>query len=264
METAPTLPVPQITEGFMTEVVERLGGRRLNLEECGQDELNADYILPGAIAELKILEQDAIRHPSHQKRLAQQLLSDYDLPRIVDLDFEGLSENAKSEVLRVLGIPIGRAAEKADKQIDATKRRLGRENDFGVWIAVNASFHSLPAGEFEKLVLSAARSKGKYIDFVFCTTVSYHQGEFDGYVFCESHCHPVRERPLCELEDQYIKSTGEVFGDRMTRMMQRMYDPALWDWKRQDPIKDVIFTYEGVTFRKMAPEVPNSMFGDLR
>ena len=50
-------PIPRITESFIDKAVEKIGARRLNEGEKSEGIQNADYILPGAIAELKIVEE---------------------------------------------------------------------------------------------------------------------------------------------------------------------------------------------------------------
>ena len=94
--------------------------------------------------------------------------------------------------------------------------------------------------EFEKLVLSYAKKDTSQIDFVICSTVDHHQGDFDTYVFISSHCYPVTEGLQYSKSEDFIQAVNELFVKAMTYMMQNQMDPKLWDSKSA--------TYFGHTF----------------
>jgi len=62
-------PIPRITESFIDKAVEKIEGRRLNEGEKSEGIQNADYILPGAVAELKILEEEGLEKKSRQNKI---------------------------------------------------------------------------------------------------------------------------------------------------------------------------------------------------
>jgi len=66
--------------------VENIGGRRLNEDEKSAGVQNADYILPGAVAELKILEEEGLEKESRQNKIKKFLSARYLLPKEVEID----------------------------------------------------------------------------------------------------------------------------------------------------------------------------------
>ena len=252
-------PIPRITESFIDKAVEKIGGRRLNEGETVEGFQNADYILPGAVAELKILEEEGLEKGSRQKKIERFLSERYLLPTEVEINIRTIPEEIKPEFRQILGGPIQTAVKKAAKQIKGTKALLKKDLDLGILIAVNNGYGSLPDEEFEKIVLSYAKKDTSQIDFVICSTVDHHQGGFDSYVFISSHCYPVTAGLQYPKADDFIQAVNELFGEDMTYMMQNQIDPKLWD-KSLPPISDILFEGEGVTFIRSAPEVPDSRF----
>jgi hypothetical protein len=252
-------PIPRITEGFVDRAVEKIGGRRLYEAEKRTGFQNTDYILPGAVSELKIIEEEGLEKESRQNKIKKLLMDRYILPTEVDIDITRIPDEIKPEFRQILGGPIQTAVKKAAKQIKETKTHLKRKLDFGVLIAVNNGYGSLPHDEFENLVLSYARKDTSQIDFVICSTVDHHQGDFDTYVFITSHCYPVVEGLQYPQSDDFIQAINELFGESMTYMMRNQIDPKLWD-NSLPPISDILFEGDDVTFVRKAPEVPDSRF----
>jgi hypothetical protein len=252
-------PIPRITEGFMDKAVEKIGGRRLDETEKREGFQNADYILPGAVAELKIVEEEGLEKESRQNKIKKLLSDRYVLPKEVEIDIRTLPDEIKPEFRRILGGPIQTAVKKAAKQIKETKALLKKKLDLGILIAVNNGYGSLPHEEFKNLVLSYARKDTTQIDFVICSTVDHHQGDFDTCVFIASHCYSVTEGLQYPKSDDFVQAVNELFGESMTFMMQNQMDPKLWD-DSLSPITDILFEGEGVTFVRSAPEVSDSRF----
>ena len=252
-------PIPRITESFIDKAVEKIAGRRLNESEKSEGIQNADYILPGAVAELKIFEEEGLEKESRQNKIKKFLSNRYVLPKEVEIDIRTIPEEIKPEFRQILGGPIQTAVKKAAKQIKGTKALLKKNLDLGILIAVNNGYGSLPDNEFEKLVLLYARKDTSQIDFVICSTVDHHQGDFDTYVFISSHCYPVAEGLQYPKSDDFVQAVNELFGEAMTYMMQNQMDPKLWD-NNLPPISDILFEGEGVTYIRSAPDVPDSRF----
>jgi hypothetical protein len=256
-------PVPRITEGFVDRIIESLGGRRPTFEERGCEKgPNADYFLPGAVAELKIFEEEPLEKAERQTRLAKHFADRYSLPEEVRLNFENLSEEAKEDFRRLVGGPIQNAVKKAAAQIKATKTRLGLESHFGVLIAVNNGFCSLPHDEFDKMVARFAKKDTSQISFTLTTTVEHHKGSFDTYVFCKSDgvsihgqcCNPYSDPWAKAMGDQFTKRMGDMIADQM-------------GWSERDdevllPVSDILFERDGVLFIRKAPPVPDLRFQD--
>ena len=256
-------PVPRITEGFVDKIIECLGGRRPTFEERGcEKEPNADYFLPGAVAELKIFEEEPLEKAERQTRLAKHFSDRYSLPEEVRLNFESLSEEAKEDFRRLVGGPIQNAVKKAAAQIKATKARLGLESHFGVLLAVNNGFCSLPHNEFDKMVTRFAKKDTSQIGFTLTTTVEHHRGSFDTYVFCKSDGVSVHGQCCNPYRDPWAKAVGDQFMVRMGDMIVDQMELAARNDEVLLPVSDIFFERDGIRFVRKAPHVPDSRFQD--
>lgn len=256
-------PVPRITEEFVDKIIEFLGGRRPTFEERGcEKEPNADYFLPGAVAELKIIEEEPLEKAERQTRLAKHFADKYSLPEEVDLSFENLSEVAKADFRQLVSGPIQNAVKKAAAQIKVTKARLGLESHFGVLIAVNNGFCSLPHEEFDNLVARFAKKDTSQIDFTLTTTVEHHKGSFDTLVFCRSGGVSIHGQCCNPYRDHWAKAIGDAFTQRMGDMIA---DQMGWSQRDDElllPVSDILFERDGVRFIRKTPYVSDSRFHD--
>jgi len=256
-------PVPKITEGFVDKIIEALGGRRPTFEERGCEKVpNADYFLPGAVAELKIFEEEPLEKAERQTRLAKHFAEKYILPPEVCLNIENLSVAAKEDFRRLVGGPIQNAVKKAASQIKATKARLGLESHFGVLVAVNNGFCSLPHEEFNSLVARFARKDTSQIHFTLTATVEHHSGNFDTFVFCRSDGIAIQGQSCNPYLDPWAKAVSAQFTERMGEMM---VDQLGWPGPQDEvlhPVSDVWFDRDGIRYVKRAPDVPDSRFHD--
>jgi hypothetical protein len=256
MDKKGQLPVPKITEGFIDKVIELAGGRRLtDAEKNFEQSNNADYLLDGAVVELKIIEEEGLEKKERQNKVAALLKEKFVLPAEVDIDLKTVPDVIRQEYTEILGGPIKTHVKKAAKQIKLTKAHLGRVLDFGILIIVNNGYGSLTYDEFENLVLRYARKETSQIDFIICITASFHAGDFDSYVFCVSHCHPVTAGLQYPKSDEVIKFVDEQFNEAMAEMMRgkALADPL-------SPVKEIVFDREGVRFVRHAPTVSDSRF----
>lgn len=238
----------------MDAVVADMGGRRLTdaeLQMIPAD--NADYIIHNAVCELKIFEEDPLQKKERQDQIAAYFRENFLIAREVDVDIKHLNDDAKRGFREIVGKRIQKAAKKAGRQIRETKKALNRNLDFGVFIAVNNGYTSLPHDEFDNLVLTHARHATSQIDFILCTTVEYHAGEWDSYVFCSSECYPTRaglDYPHCAA---YKEAVGARFNDAMTEMMRSLVEkPDLSE--SLAPVADIRFERDGVRFIRQAPD----------
>ena len=117
----------------------------------------------------------------------------------------------------------------------------------------------MPHDEFENLVLTYARKDTSQIDFILCSTVEHHQGDFDTYVFITSHCYPINAGLKFPKSDKIIDIINTIFEQAMTNMMQNQLAPKLWADILQ-PVTDITFNRDGVEYIRKAPEVPGYRF----
>ena len=256
-------PVPRITEGFIDKIVESMGGHRLTDQEKNyENDKNADYLLQDTVAELKLLEEEGLEKTERQKKIAEELSKKYILPETVDVDIKRMSDNAKADYRQLIGIPIKKAVRKAAKQIKATKTHLGKHLDSGLLIAVNNGFNSLPHDEFDNLVLSHCRQSTSQIDFLLCTTIEYHQGGYDSYVFCCSNGYEIKNGTHNPFKEDFIKLVGKEFDERMTYMIKNQVELMAANTDLLNPVQDIIFEKEGVRFIHKFPNIHDSRFTD--
>ena len=84
-----------------------MGGRRLSEEEKNfEGEENADYLLPGAVAELKTLEEERLEKQGRQNRAAEVLVDNFCLPPEVNVDIRSMPESARAGYRKIIGAPI--------------------------------------------------------------------------------------------------------------------------------------------------------------
>ena len=254
-------PVPRITEGFIDLVVDAIGGRRpTDAEKDHEQTKNADYLFTGGVGELKILEEEPLEKKERQDRIAKELGEKYLIASGVDLDIKRMNAFVRADYKELVGVPIKKAVKKAARQIEATKRHLGRTLDYGLLIAVNNGFNSLPHDEFDNLVLTYCRKETSQIDFILCTTVEYHQGSFDSYVFCFTEGYSVHGGIENPLRRSFQEAVGEEFNKRMNDIMRNQMELMRKNEELLEPVTDIRFERDGVVFVRDAPEVPDSRF----
>ena len=88
---------------------------------------NADYLMPGAVLELKIIEEEGLEKKTRQDKIRKLLSDNYILPKTVDIDIKRIPDDIKPEYKKILGGPIKTAVKKAAKQIKDTKFHLKKE-----------------------------------------------------------------------------------------------------------------------------------------
>lgn len=185
------------------------------------------------------------------------------MPQEVCLNFENLSDEAKEDFLRLVGGPIQNAVKKAAAQIKATKARLGLASHFGILIAVNNGFCSLPHDEFDKLVARFATKDTSQIHFTLTVTVEHHQGPFDTLVFCKSDGRSIKGHGCNPYRDPWADLVGTHFTQRMGDMIA---DQLEWSERTNEllgPVRDILFERDGVRFVRKASLVPDSRFISL-
>jgi hypothetical protein len=253
-------PIPRITESFVDSVAHDLGWHRyLDLHTPAPGRLNADYLGDDAIIELKILEEEGLEKAERQRKLAKLLSVSESNATELDISFESIPASVKREVQKLVSMPIQSAVKKASRQIRHSGEDLGRESDVGVLLIVNNGYSYLNADNFERLVVQRCLNDSNRINYAFCVTVEYHQGEFDAYVFCTARGHAIRNDGSWGIETKLADTFQAHFNDAMTQMMRDQMNPKLWK-NQLAPVTDIRFESDGVHYVRKAPEVPDSRF----
>jgi hypothetical protein len=253
-------PIPRITESFVDSLVNELGWQRyLDGHSPVEGRLNADYLAPSAIIELKIIEEEGLEKTERQEKLAKLLSNSQQSGTEVDITFENIPISVKREVQRIVSMPIQSAVKKASRQIRHTGEDLARETDFGVLLIVNNGYSYLNADNFERIVVQRCVNDSNRISYAFCVTVDYHQGAFDAYVFLTARGRAIRDEEPWDAEKALADAFQRRFNDAMTQMMRDQMNPDLWK-NQLAPVTDIRFESDGVRYFRKAPEVPDSRF----
>jgi hypothetical protein len=255
-------PIPRITESFVDGVAHDLGWRRyLDAYVPRDGRLNADYLAKGAIIELKIMEEEGLDKKERQEKLAKLYSLSQPTSSDIDIAFENIPASISREVQKIISMPIQGAVKKAARQIHHSAEDLGRLTDDGVLLIVNNGYSYLNADNFERLVVQRCRNDSHRINYAFCVTVDYHQGDFDGYVFLTARCHTMRDKAPWDAEKALADKFQERFNDAMTKMMGDQMNPEFWQ-NNLPPVTDIRLERDGVQYVREAPAVPDSRFRD--
>jgi hypothetical protein len=253
-------PIPRITESFVDSIAQEVGWRRyLDVHTPNAGRLNADYLANNAVIELKIMEEEGLDKESRQAKLAKLFSQANPNASQIDLTFENTPDSIKRQVHAVVSMPIQSAVKKASRQIAHSAEDLGRHSDNGVLLMVNNGYSYLNAENFERLVVQRCWNDSSHIDYAFCVTIDYHQGDFDSYIFLTARCHTIRNEGTWAMADVVADRFQARFGDVMGQMMGDQMNPKLWR-NRLPPVTDILFEKTGVKYIRKAPEVPDSRF----
>ena len=89
---------------------------------------NADYLMPGAVLELKIIEEEGLEKKTRQDKIRKLLSDNYILPKTVDIDIKRIPDDIKPEYKKILGGPHQNSCKKSRK---ANKRhKISSKKEF--------------------------------------------------------------------------------------------------------------------------------------
>lgn len=252
-------PIPKITESFIDDVMSKISWHRYaEVYPVVEGQLNADYVGPNAVAELKIFEEEGLAKEERQKAIAE-LFSPYaSNGSVVDIELETIPSEISREFENLVSTPFKSAIKKASKQLNQSAS-VHRATGERVLIAVNNGYSYLNADNFERLLMSRVKRDSRSISYAACITVEYHQGDFDAYIFCTTRVHQINTSVAWKHEEAFVEAVGNKFNSAMTVMMGDQMNSDLWQ-NRQSPVKDIQFTKNGVEYIRGAPYVPDSRF----
>ncbi|WP_338413438.1 hypothetical protein [uncultured Sphaerotilus sp.] len=251
-------PIPRISESFIDQVALDLGWQRTtDVYMPTKGRLNADYLAPGYVIELKILEEEALEKTERQRKISELYREHFPESFEVDIAFESAPQSIRRELERLVSGPIQTAVKKASRQIRETVEDTGRAGDEGIIIIVNNGFSYLNAEAFESLVTKRCTNDSSRIAHACCITVEYHQGGFDAFVFCTTRSRPIRSGTPWAHAEALREAVQARFNDAMTIMMTDQMNPKLWS-EALTPVTDIVFEADGVKYIRRAPEVPDS------
>ena len=251
-------PIPRITESFVDAVAKTLGWNRYSDHHTpAMGRQNADYLSNDAIIELKIIEEERLEKVESQEKLANLFSSVGISSDEVDISFEHIPIEIRSEIEKILSKPIQEAVKSASKQIRHTREDLTRESNVGILFIVNNGYNYLSANNFEQLVVKRCKNDSTQIDYVICVTIEYHQGNFDSFIFLETNCYEIRDAKKWNGGKSVIEALSAKFGDAMGEIMKNQMNPQFWD-KSLAPVTEIRFVKDGIEYVREKPFVPDS------
>lgn len=251
-------PVPRITESFVDSVMHQIGAVRYDaVHEVNENELNADYIAPSGIIELKIIEEEGLHKKQRQDAIAK-LFRSVNLNREeVDIDLVAVPDLIRNKLELLVSRPIENIIRKASKQIERTIIRLGHKGP-GVLIVVNNGYSYLDVESFEKIMLKRCQESTRRIDHVVCISVKYYQ-DFGALMICKVNPIVVSAGNQWSKGISFVKAFQSLFGKLQSEMMRGIPGDNVYGDVLQ-PVSEILFERDGVRYIRKAPVIPEMRF----
>ena len=116
-----TFRIQPLTENDIRTVVESCGGAVAHPDAHLRIQRGGDFIIEGAVIELKILDEDGLLKSERQVKLAKLFRDEGFTAPVVVLDRKNLSEEGKRAYDRIIEGPIKNAVASARQQLKQTR-----------------------------------------------------------------------------------------------------------------------------------------------
>lgn len=237
-----------LSEKIFDEIVSAAGGRRLNPDHHRAAKRNADFMLGGALIELKILEDEGFgKEERHLKLAALFAKADPDRPVLV-LDPALLPSDDRRAYDRAIEGPIKQAVRSARRQLRQS-RCDHPDASLSVLMIVNSGNAALDHDEILRLAEHRARNDSEEIDGIIVAGAYLHSDGFDTVALWPINYVPIRlDRPFPEYD-----ALHQAFHDYAERAMTRLVRETPEAAMTKGPVVDTGFDVAGKTFVKPAP-----------
>ncbi len=244
----PELLPKRLSEDDVTTIFEKIGGKRAYENDSQQPNKNADFVLGGAVVELKTLEGDGLENTRRQEKAAKLFRGVFpDRPTIV-LFREFLSKADQSRFENILADSLRAHVKKAAKQLKRTKLDYPSA-ELSVLMVVNNGYNTIGHDELAQLVLKRARNDTSTIDAVIVAGMYVHTDGFDSHVLCPIELFSVDE-PVGMPEFELLRDSWNAFSEQLMTGLMLGHDHAIGDKK---PITDTVFELDGIRYVRPAP-----------
>ncbi|HCG9257603.1 TPA: hypothetical protein NJ920_004626 [Vibrio parahaemolyticus] len=248
--------VPRITESFIDSIMHEIEWHRYDdLHQHQNGELNADYLGFNQVAELKIFEEEPLLKIERQNKLADIYHLSGNLDNLVNIDFTNVDSSIKAKLEKEISKTLKTPIKKASKQLKVTAENHSISGD-KVLIAVNNEFSSVGAYEFTRLMENRCKCDSSTITHLVAITVEYHQGAFDARIDAEVEVRKIHADHAWMFEERFRESFFNHFELCMTQMLTA---PEMIE-NQLPQIQTIKFESNGVTFVKVAEQIPDSRF----
>ena len=162
-----------LTEADLTGMVEAAGGIVAHLNADRRSRRSSDFILRGAVIELKILNEDGFAKTERQQRLASLFRDEGIRAAVVVLDRENLSSPGRRAYDRIIEGPIKTEIASARKQLKETRKERS-DTTLSMLLVVNNGYTALNHDDLVRLVGHRARNDSQRIDGVIVGGCYFH------------------------------------------------------------------------------------------
>lgn len=238
-----------LTETDITEIVAAGGGVRAHPDADRRAERGGDFIVDGAVIELKLLDEDGLEKTQRQERVASLFLAEGCDAPVVVLDRETLSESGKLAYDRAIEGPIRGAIASARKQLKQTRSERPDTRLSVLWV-INNGYTALNHDDLVRLVAHRVRNDTTSVDGLIVGGCYFHSDGFDHFFLWPLEYVPVRLDSFPGF-DALHEAWGKFAERFMTAAIRGELSPDLL----KGPVVDSQFDVDGVTFVKPAPPI---------
>ena len=244
-----------LMEADLTCMVEAAGGTVAHLDADRRSRRGSDFILQGAVIELKILSEDGFAKTERQQRLAFLFRDEGFRAPVVVLDRDNLSAPGRRAYDRIIEGPIKTEIASARKQLKETRKERSVTTLSILWV-VNNGYTALNHDDLVRLVGHRARNDSQSIDGVIVGGCYFHSDGFDSFFLWPLTYVPIRLAIFSSFD--FLHDTWNQFAEQfMSRAIRQELRPD----EPKGPVVDTQFEIEGVTYVKPAPQIgPKSNF----
>ena len=253
-------PIPTITEKFVDDVVFICGGRRPKDKERNYERIkNADYLFEGAIAELKIIEEEGLLKEERQSNIAKLFKNIYPDKQFINIASALNDPHVKRKYFSIIEKPIRKVIRKASRQIKSTKNYLGLDKAEKIIIIVNNGFYSINPEDFKRICLKSARNDTKNIDSIVTISIYVIGNGFDTMAFVDTDAIVVNPSRCSDLPERLRYEALMKYAEAMTYMMRNQIEASLSP-NTASYVEDILFEKYGISIIYPAPTIPNSIY----
>ena len=208
-----------LTEADLTGMVEAAGGIVAHLNADRRSRRSSDFILRGAVIELKILNEDGFAKTERQQRLASLFRDEGIRAAVVVLDRENLSSPGRRAYDRIIEGPIKTEIASARKQLKETRKERSDTTLSILWV-VNNGYTALNHDDLVRLVGHRARNDSQRIDGVIVGGCYFHSDGFDSFLLWPLTYVPIRSAKFSGFD--FLLNAWNQFAEKfMSRVIRR-------------------------------------------
>ena len=210
-------------------------------------ERGGDFIIEGAVIELKVLDEDGLQKSERQAKLANLFRDEGFTAPVVVLDRGNLSEAGKRAYDRAIEGPIKNAVASARQQLRQTRAERPETSVSILWV-LNNGYTALNHEELTALVARRARNDTSNIDGVIVGGYYFHSDGFDSFFRWPLEYVPLRLD--CFPGFYALHAAWHRFAESfMSRVVMGNLGGDLF----KGPVVDTQFEIDDITYVKPAP-----------